>query len=243
MVRQPYRFIKENPNSLVRTYRFSGKNDLKNQSASRGLLTLFYDHIGNALASRWQKCFQCVIVFAIAYACLNSPEAAAKTRWYWKKNGRKDWSFALDVGARYFAHYNQKYVISTPPPTLLGEAEIIAWYKKAVGLYVSYGFSLDSTAATALSAGAKIPFLSLSGDSSSFISGVNFLAIVDLSLVNLPAPIPPMTYNTSNLLFRYGLAINWGFANTGIYLDTTAMLTNFNGNVFLAPYLGLGCQF
>lgn len=149
--------------------------------------------------------------------------------------------FGFEAAARMMFHYNRTRVVSTPPESIMAEAQLQTWYRNRVMVYGSYAKSVAQGAGQGFGGGVKIPFVGI--ESSSGFGGITLALAADFLSYSIDPSVHPYSYPSSYFLFRYGGSIHLGFADGAVYLDGTAMVTNLNDNLFVAPLVGLGFRF
>lgn len=158
-------------------------------------------------------------------------------------SGHDGLEIGIEFGARYSGHYNRIRVLSTPPETIMGEAQLVLWYQKFVGFYGLFSYSVKGGKTQMIGGGIKLPFIVLVSSSKKFVKGVALILVADTVKYSLGPVRAPDDYPTAGLAFRYGAGMTWEFAKIGIYLDTSFMVGMFSGNFFVAPLAGIGMKF
>ena len=169
----------------------------------------------------------------------------AHATYHFGKAKRRNWSIGIELGARYFTHYNQTAVISTPPGAPLGEAQLQYWTNLGA-IYAGYGSSISSSQGPlkTYGFGVKFPFVTFSQSSGDpTLGGIQLLLIAEGTYYSFPPAVAPAIYQSTGIAFRYGGGIYWGIKRSGAFLDTTMMVSNVQGNFFIAPLVGLGIRF
>lgn len=195
-----------------------------------------------SLVSRVWKGVVCALILT-SLVC--EAASAAGTFWPGGRRSKKNWSVGIQLGARYFTHYNRETVLSTPPEMLLGEFYFTVRHNKSLISFNLIGStSISKGKGSMFGAGFKLPFLTLGAQrNKSVIGAISLQLAADLLFYSIAAPTPPRTYSTSGVNFRYGGTILWFFGSGRFYLDTTMMVTRFNDNFFIGPYMGIGFSF
>lgn len=183
----------------------------------------------------------CLCALAIFVASVTERSAQAEYRWSPSGSTRKgSTTWAIEFAGRYQVHYNRQSVLSTPPEALMGELQLQLWYRKQIGLYLLYSKSITGDESGTLGGGLKLPFLNFTSYSG---GGVTFMIVADYIQFTYPPPAIPGVYPTSGSVFRYGGAMSFSFGGSGIFIDTTMMVTNINNNFMIAPLIGIGFHF
>ena len=155
----------------------------------------------------------------------------------------KSVSASVELGLRYFIHYNRVVNISTPPESALAELQLNVWFKDAIALSLSGSTAVALSTATYIGAGIKLQILNLQSSKPMLISGIALVLGADAVFFSLPAPIAPQVYPASGILVRYGGSAHWSLGSGKFFLDTSMTVSTFNNNFFIGPFVGLGVRF
>jgi hypothetical protein len=121
--------------------------------------------------------------------------------------------------------------------------QFVASFRRVIAVYGFVSTGVAKSDAFLVGGGLKLPFLSTSSSRKSLIGGINMFLVADAGYFSLQEPVPPEDYPNTGFLFRYGGGMGWNIGGSRFYLDTTMMVTDVEGNFFIAPYVGVGFNF
>jgi hypothetical protein len=182
-------------------------------------------------------------IFALWMGALAFHSSSAHAESFSRKTKSKALSTSITLGVRYWIHYNRVTNISTPPESLLGEAQLNFWLKGILGIQLFGSTAVSMTPGTYFGAGVRLQAISITSGKAAVVSGFSLMLLADVALFNVAQPIPPQTYEPSGVMIRYGASVNWFLGKGKFFLDTTMSVSTFQGNFFIGPFFGLGMKF
>jgi hypothetical protein len=155
------------------------------------------------------------------------------------------WKFVLGAGTRYWSHYNRQRVTSTPEASILGEASVSVWYKRAVGIRLAFAKNIAQSSAQIISGGLDLPLLVMfqKGTGGPLLNSFIFALTGDFAMYSIAPPEVADAWETSGVIPRYGAKVVLGIKGSKLLLDVQVMVTKLNDNFWIAPYAGLGFVF
>jgi hypothetical protein len=185
--------------------------------------------------SRFQSPYRATatLTAVLAFTLLASRPAGAVSP------SKKKWALGIEAGWRTWWHYNRSTFDTTPPQTVLGEAQLTYWHEDLIGFYALYNRNVRDNYAQMWGGGVKFQAISLN---LGFLNPFRAILIADYVRYYTTAAVPPQTWVTPTWLLRYGGGFTLGFSGTPLYISPQVMGSNPNGSFFLAPYLGVGLE-
>jgi hypothetical protein len=184
-------------------------------------------------------------LFALWICVLAVQSSDAHANGFSRSSRSKRSAVSFTLGVRYWVHYNRITVASTPPESVLAEAQLNYWISGgSFGFQLSGATAISLTQATYFGLGVRLKALNIQSGKAVVVGGFSLILFADGLLFNVAAPVAPQSYEPSGFLIRYGASINWLFGGSGkFYLDTTMAVSNFQDNFFIGPYVGIGVKF
>lgn len=161
------------------------------------------------------------------------------------RKSNKSSPLGFEIGVRMMRHYKNLNLHSTPPRSVLYEAQIAYWPHNIVGLTAIVGKGFSGANSVEYGAGLRVPFFSIvkAADSHAVFGGISIEAAVEYLKYHLPEAIFPDTYKNDVGIARFGGYIDIEFKHSPVFFTLSFLATRFSDNVFMAPGAALSFYF